>query len=253
MKTFFRLVLQALILLVVALISALTAMRFAIHGSEVAVPDLVTKTPQQARQVAELNGFQFEVEREYYSPKVPEGRILSQLPLPGTRVRRGWEIRAASSLGPQRVVIPDVIGDSERAADINILRRGLNVGSMATISLPDVPANQVIAQSPSPNASSISAPKISLLTAQTSAPQAFVMPSFLGQPLGKAMSALKDAGFQTGNVTTAPPQNESPAVLQSPPPQPAPVPVQPASIIVSQNPAAGSKVLAGSIINFEVR
>ena len=41
MKSFFRLVLLALFLLVVALVSALTAMRLAIHGHEVAVPDLV--------------------------------------------------------------------------------------------------------------------------------------------------------------------------------------------------------------------
>ena len=45
MKSFFRLVLLALVLLVVALVSALTAMRLAIHGHEVAVPDLVGKSP----------------------------------------------------------------------------------------------------------------------------------------------------------------------------------------------------------------
>ena len=73
MKSFFRLVLLALVLLVVALLSALTAMRFAIHGREVAVPDLVGKTPAEARRVAEPSGLQVEVERQYYSPNVAEG------------------------------------------------------------------------------------------------------------------------------------------------------------------------------------
>ena len=53
MKSFFRLVLLALVLLVVALISALTAMRLAIHGHEVAVPDLVGKNPAVARMIAD--------------------------------------------------------------------------------------------------------------------------------------------------------------------------------------------------------
>lgn len=250
MKTFFRLVLQALILLVVALVSALTAMRLAIHGREVAVPDLIGKTPQEAHRIAELDGFQFEVERQYYSPKVPEGRILSQLPAPNTRVRRGWEIRVAKSLGPQRVTIPDVVGESERAAEINILRRGLDLGSVASVDLADVPANRVVAQNPSASASSISSPKISLLAAQPAPPEAFVMPSFVGQTVSMATIALKNAGFLPGNITPA-----TPVAGSAPSPQPpvSPPSPSPSSIIVTQNPPPGSKVLDGSIVSFEVR
>ena len=58
MKSFFRLVLLALVLLVVALVSALTAMRFVIHGREVAVPNLVGKTPAEARRIAEESGLE---------------------------------------------------------------------------------------------------------------------------------------------------------------------------------------------------
>src|SRR5690242_3659967 len=126
MKSVIRLVLLSLVLLVVALISAVTAMRFAIHGRQVAVPDLLGQTPAQAWKIAEQNGLLLQVERQYYSPSVAEGRILSQLPSPGTQVRRGWQIRVAESLGPQRVAIPNVVGDSERAAEINIRRRGLD-------------------------------------------------------------------------------------------------------------------------------
>ncbi len=108
MKSFFRLVLLALVLLVVALVSALTAMRLAIHGHEVAVPDLVGKSPAAARMIAEQSGLELTVERQYYSPTVPEGKILSQLPPAGSQVRRGWQVRVAESLGPQRVAIPNV-------------------------------------------------------------------------------------------------------------------------------------------------
>lgn len=251
MKAFFRFVFLALILLVVALVSALTAMRFAIHGREVAVPDLVGRTPAEARRIAELNGFQFEVERQYYSPKIPAGLVLSQLPPAGTQIRRGWQIRVAESLGPQRVDIPNVIGQSERAAEINILRRGLDVGAVAQVELAGVPLDQVIAQIPSPSASSIAAPKISLLAAQAPQPQAFVVPSFIGQTVSAATAALRDAGLRVGNLTiaaSAPTGPSAPPQASASPPQPSP-----ASIIVSQNPAPGGKVLAGSAINFEVR
>jgi beta-lactam-binding protein with PASTA domain len=241
MKSFFRLVLLALVLLVVALVSALTAMRLAIHGHEVAVPDLVGQSPAAARLIVEHSGLELNVERQYYSPAVPEGRILSQLPPAGSRVRRGWEVRVAESLGPQRVAIPNVIGQSERAANINIRRRGLDVGAIAQMQMPDAPDGQILSQAPPPNASGVSAPRISLLVAAPSSAQALVMPSFVGQPLGSVTKTVQDAGLRVGLVTMAPPREGS---TSSP---------SPASMIVSQNPAAGEKVLAGAAVNFEVR
>ncbi|MBZ5651020.1 MAG: PASTA domain-containing protein [Acidobacteriia bacterium] len=245
MKSFFRLVLLALVLLVVALISALTAMRLAIHGHEVAVPNLVGESPAAARMIAEQKGLDLNVERQYYSPTVPEGKILSQLPPAGSQVRRGWQVRVAESLGPQRVAIPNVIGQTERAANINIRRRGLDVGAIAQMQFPDAPDSQILAQAPPPNASGVSAPKISLLVATPLQPQAFVMPSFVGQPLGRAIQAVQNAGLHLGNVAAAPPPEGSPATTVPPP--------FPGSTIMTQNPAAGEKVLTGAIVNFEVR
>jgi eukaryotic-like serine/threonine-protein kinase len=259
MKSFVRFVLLGLILLVVALVSALTAMRFAIHGREVAVPNLVGKPPAEARRIADASGFEMEVERQYYSATVPEGKILSQLPVPGTQVRRGWQIRVAISLGPQRVEIPNVLGESQRAAEINIRRRGLDVGAVAQIEMRGTPPDQVLGQSPPPNASGVSAPKISLLTTEAASPQPFIMPNFVGQSLGGVTLVLQDAGFRLGSVTAAPPATGPAAPADSTPIAPPPaaaVPSPPptsASVIVSQNPAPGAKIVSGSTANFEVR
>src|SRR5438105_397775 len=196
MTSFFRLILLSLVLLVVALVSALTAMRLAIHGHEVIVPDVIGKSPAAARLIAEQGGLDLTVERQYYSPSVPEGRILSQVPPAGSHVRRGWQIRVAESLGPQRVVIPNVLGQSERVANINIRRRGLDVGAVAQVEVPDAPEGQVLAQAPPPNASGVSAPRISLLVAAPQQTQALVMPNFVGQQFGSVTQALQDAGLR---------------------------------------------------------
>src|SRR5580698_3660323 len=249
MKSVLRFAMLALVLVIVAMVSALTAMRFAIHGQEVAVPPLVGLGPAEAERAISSLGLQMTVERQYYSPQIPEGRIMSQLPLPGTKVRRGWQVRVAQSLGPLRVVIPDVSGQSEHAAELNIRRRGLELVSTAEVQIPGLPPDQVPAQSPAANASQVAAPKISLLLTATADPEVFTMPSFLGQPLGSASRTLQDAGFKLGNVGVAPPapvpaanNGTFPAVANSSaviPAAPAPVsaaPAQasPASIIVSQ-------------------
>jgi beta-lactam-binding protein with PASTA domain len=256
MKSALRFAMMALVLVVVALVSALTAMRFAIHGQEVQVPALVGLAPADAARSVAALGLQVQVERQYYSPQIPEGRIVSQLPLPGAKVRRGWQIRVAESLGPQRVVIPDVTKESQRAAEWNIKRRGLDLTSTAEMQLPGTPADQVLAQSPPANASQVAAPKTSLLVSVAADLPAYVMPSFIGQPLGTANRTLQDAGFKLGNVSVAPPpppvNPASPATVPAAPNTPPPQP-SPASIIVVQNPPVGQKVFAGAVISFEVR
>jgi beta-lactam-binding protein with PASTA domain len=239
MRTILRYAMLALILLVVAMVSALTAMRLAIHGQEVAVPSLVGMSPGDAEKAVAARSLQMTVERQYYSPLIPEGRIMSQLPLPGIKVRHGWLVRVAQSLGPTRVTIPDVVGESERAAELNIRRRGLDVATVAQVDTSTIPSGQVLAQTPAANATEISTPKISLLVTTAAQPDSFVMPSFAGQSLGAVSRALEDAGFKLGNVGIAPGQ---------PGAQPSP-----ASTIVLQSPPAGQRVLAGATINLEVR
>jgi eukaryotic-like serine/threonine-protein kinase len=250
MKSIFRFALVALGLLLIAMFSALMAMRFAIHGGEVTVPRLVGLSPPEAERAATGLGLNVVVERQFYSADIAEGKIMSQIPAAETRVRRGWQIRVAQSLGPQRVAIPDVLGQSGRAADLNIRRRGLDVGSISYLQMPDATADQVLAQSPPPNASGVSVPRISLLVTVPPQAQTFVMPSFVGQPLGSVNLALLDAGFHVGSVmvASAPGEDNSGSITLVAPLQPSP-----ASIIVSQNPAAGQRVSAGATVNFEVR
>jgi eukaryotic-like serine/threonine-protein kinase len=255
MKSAFQLAMLALVLIVVAMLSGLTAMRFAIHGQEVAVPPLVGLTPPEAERATSGLGLQISIERQYYSPQIPEGRIMSQLPLPGTKVRRGWQVRVAQSLGPTRVAVPDVTGQSEHAAELNIRRRGLEIASMGEVETAGIPVDQVLAQNPTANASQLVAPKINLLVSSGAEPQAYVMPSFVGQPLGSASRTLQDSGFRLGNVSVASivemPADQSGSGQAAGPT--APVQPSPASIIVSQAPPAGLKITAGSTVSFEVR
>jgi eukaryotic-like serine/threonine-protein kinase len=254
MRQFFRMLLLVLVLMTVALISAVTAMQMAIHGREVAIPKLVGMSPPEAERAGSALGLQIVVERQFYSPEIPEGKIMTQMPPPGTKVRRGWSVRVAQSLGPQRVAIPDVTGGSERVAELNILRRGLSLGSIAHVNLPDIPVDQVISQSPPANASGVAAPKISMLISDGPAPSTYVMPNLTGQPLGSAMLTLQDAGVKVGKVSVLPPAAALPAETQAAPVAPSPV-SEPsaASMIVTQTPAPGQKIMAGSAVSFEVR
>lgn len=258
---------MASVLVIVALISALTAMQLAVHGHEVKIPDFRNETPAEARNAAEQAGLEAQVEREYYSAAVPAGKILSQMPEPGSIVRRGWQVRLALSLGPQRVTIPQVVGESERAAVINIKQRGLDLSGTAAIAIADATPGQILAQDPNANAGA-STPNVTVLVAQEPSPPAYVTPNFIGESIATVADVLKDAGFTLGRITFQQPTtaaNAAAAALNQPgssspafqsqsyaPMGSANTPNS-TSIVIAQDPPAGAKIVAGSAINFVVK
>jgi beta-lactam-binding protein with PASTA domain len=247
MRAFLRLAALSLALLMIAMISSLTAMRFAIHGREVSVPKLIGLTPAEAEKAVTSLGLQVAIERQYYSADIALGQIMTQVPEAGTRVRRGWKVRVAESLGPQRVSIPELVGQSGRAAEINIRRRGLEVGSIGQVELPDAAPGQVVSQSPPPNASGVAAPRISFLVAASADPVAYVMPSFLGQSVSAAERAVQEAGMRVVGVNTAA------APVTSSDESAGSNSGAPGSVVVGQSPAPGQKVRFGSTVSFTVR
>lgn len=245
-----RYTLLGLLLLLVAMASALTAMRFAIHGREVAVPKLIGMSQAQAESAAHTAGLMLAVQNRFYSNEVAEGEVLSQMPAPGEKVRSGWVVRVAQSLGPQHNDIPDLIGQSPRAAEINARRRGLELGSVAMTNLPDAVAEEIVGQSPAANASGFVSPRISVLVATPVVPPQFLMPSFIGKSLAQASEQVEEAGFKVGEVSDfiLPNAGETSGISEHPrAPSIAAVP-----IVVKQNPTAGQKVAGGATISFEV-
>jgi beta-lactam-binding protein with PASTA domain len=233
MKSLFRLFLQALILLTVMLVAALITMRLAIHGREVAVPKVVGMNLRAAEKASADLGLQVDVENRFYSSEIPEGRIVSQLPAAGTLVRRGWRLRVAQSLGPQRALVPDLVGESGRAAEMNARRRGLEVGATVVAHIPGAPPDQVVAQSPPPNAVGVATPKINLLVTAGAEEQSYIMPDFVGHHLAEASSAIEQAGLHLGDVTDV----EAPGSH---------------SIILKQSPPPGQRVTPGTVVTLEI-
>ena len=194
---FFNILLGALAMLVVALLSAFIAMRLAIHGREVKVPNLAGLTMAEASKQTRSQGLRLTLENRFYSPNTPPGRILAQSPQPGITVRREWTVRVTESLGAQQVAIPDLLGQSERTASINIRRLGLEQGVVAHIASPGDPG-VVIAQTPPPNASGVDTPRVSLLLSEpeeAESPDAFIMPSLTGLTLAGAAARAAAAGL----------------------------------------------------------
>jgi eukaryotic-like serine/threonine-protein kinase len=249
-RKFFRIVMMTLLLIVVGVMSALTAMRVAIHGRETTVPNFAKMRMTDAEHLATSSGLNVAVEGQFYSADVPEGRVVSQQPPPGMRVRRGWPVRLALSLGVQRVTVPDVEGQSPRAAELNIRQRGLELDTVAEAHVPDAPPEQVIAQSPAPGAVGVASPKVSMLLSVAPDPATFVMPNFVGHSLADASDEISQAGFKLAHVNTAADATANASAPGSN--KPAIDSIAKTTAVVRQAPAAGQRITVDTPIVLEV-
>lgn len=256
MKRFFNIILGAMAMLAVALISAFITMRLAIHGREVEVPNLAGLTLSEASQAASAKGLNLNVENRFYSANVAPGHILAQSPASGVTVRREWTVRVTESLGAQKVSVPDLIGQTERPASILIRRLSLDLGTVAQLPAAAEPGI-VLAQTPTPNASGIDRPRVSLLLSagEDPAATAFVMPSLTGLTLASAAARAAAAGLHIASLEDvslpAPPTpNTVPTTASSAPSQPTPT-LQPGTV-VDQVPLAGYRVEKGDAVHIKL-
>lgn len=247
----FQFVLVLLMLFVLAMLSAVVTMHFAIHGAEVNIPSFKGLTAAEATSKAASLGLNLSVDNHFYSVDVPAGHIVSQSPAPGTIVRREWHVRLTESLGPQRVAIPNLVGLDQRVASIQIRRSQLEIGATAEIPWAYSPEGSVITQNPAPGAAGVAQPSVSLLLAAPPAATspAFVMPDFTGQQFSVAALAITHAGLTLAPLKPAPvaiPAPTAPGTSQ-------PIqPVVPIGNVVSQSPQPGQRVDASTPIEFTV-
>jgi len=249
-RRFFNIVLGAMAMVAVALISAFLAMRLAIHGREVKVPQLSHMTIAEASRKASSMGLRLQLENRFYSPDVPAGQVLAQYPVAGATVRRQWPVRVTESLGSQKVAIPDLKGEGERAASINLRRLGLELGTVGHLPTPG-PAGIVVAQTPAPGAEGVDRPRVSVLLSDVpeETSSGYVMPSLVGLTISGAYVRAGAAGLR---IVSAEDVTPTAAAQPAPPPPGTPVAALTPGIVVAQSPLAGHRVARGDTVQLSL-
>lgn len=229
----FRMAFLAFVLASIAFLSALTAMRFAVQGREVAMPDVVGMKAITAQRTLQGRGVGMRVEDRIYS-NLPVDSVVRQIPIPNMRVKIGQFAHVVLSLGPQRATIPKLQDETLRTARIDLLRSGLQVGEISSAYLPGWGANQVIQQDPAPGATDNASPHVDFLVSLGPRPPAYVMPDLAGTQLGDAEAKLRGAGLKVTKITLTP---STTAVHGN---------------LISQTPLRGQRVDANSSIELQV-
>ena len=226
-----RMVFLVFILASAAFLSAITAMRIAIHGREVSMPNLVGKGVSEASNDLRSRGLILRVADRVYSEQ-PINTVVRQAPSPGMLMKISQQAHVVLSLGQRALEIPSLEGSSLRVSRIELLRGGLQVGEVSSLSLSDVPADTVVLQSPKPGAGAAT-PRVDVLVSQGGREEAYVMPHLIGLNVANAVRKLEIVSIKRKLNTLSAPE-------------------WPHGTVVDQTPTAGARIPLSSTAELTV-
>lgn len=226
-----RMTLLVFILASAAFLSAITAMRVAIHGREVTMPNLVGKKVSEANQLLRSSGLVLRVADRVYSD-LPANVVVRQTPTAGLLMKVSQQAHVVVSLGQRQLTIPQVQGTTLRISRIEMLRAGLQIGEVSNISIANEPPDTVVMQNPKPGTGAAT-PRVDVLVSQGERDKAYVMPHLVGLNETDAQHRLDLASLRRKVNLVAAPQ-------------------WPHGAVIDQTPAAGSRIAATSAVELTV-
>lgn len=192
--------LLAAALAVTAGLSALTTMRVVLKAQEVAVPSLVGKRVPEAGAITARNKLLMKVEGRRNDPKVPADQIAAQDPPAGSTLKTQRSVRVWVSLGPRRLTVPTVEGESLRSGRLALEQAGVQVGRVLEVD-DATEEGTILVQHPPPGETDQIAPEgASLLVSRGRTSRDYVMPDVIGRPADRVLSALRGAGLKITDV-----------------------------------------------------
>jgi beta-lactam-binding protein with PASTA domain len=210
-----RMALLVFILAAAAFLSAITAMRIAIHGREVNMPNLVGKNVAEANGLLRSRGLVLRVADRLYS-ELPINAVVRQSPPPGMLMKVSQQAHVVLSLGQRQLQIPLLEGNSLRASRIELLRAGLQVGEVSGVTMPDDPPDTVILQTPR-RGGGAATPRVDVLVSAGPRESAYVMPHLVGLNEVDAQHRLDVAGLRRKvNYVSAPQWPHGAVIDQAP-------------------------------------
>jgi beta-lactam-binding protein with PASTA domain len=208
------------------------AMRVAVRARQVTVPNLVGKSVNDATALASGLDLLLRVdEQRRPDAKAAAGLVLGQDPVPGSSVRRQRSVRVWVSAGAHIARAPNLLGETQRSAEIRVAQEGLLIGTVSEVRSPLYAPDIVVAQDPPANTQTA---EVRLLVNRGEDRATYVMPDLIGLNGDRAADVMRTRGFRV-SITL---QLAASAI--------------PPGVIVRQTPAGGYQVHPGDPIALEV-
>jgi serine/threonine-protein kinase len=159
----------------------------------VLVPGVTNMTAEDARRVIEGQGLAYQEAEPSYSQEVPQGRVISQSPPPGTSLPWGEVVTVVVSRGPELVEVPEVTSLAAEVAEARLAEQGLQALKREAWN-DKVAEGQVYGQEPAPGSQVPKGSVVVLLVSKGG--ERVIVPNVIGMPEERAQRAIAEAGLR---------------------------------------------------------
>ncbi|TDD54262.1 Stk1 family PASTA domain-containing Ser/Thr kinase [Nonomuraea terrae] len=157
----------------------------------VGVPNVAGQNLAVAEKNIAALGLQARKGESEYSEKVAEGLVIATDPGAEVQLEKGSTVTLTLSLGPERIVVPNVANMNGNDARAAIAAAGLTVGSVKRLANNEVERDKVIRTSPQVGEKVKKGAKVDIFVSA-----GLVMPDVSGMPKDEAAGYLGAQGFQ---------------------------------------------------------
>ncbi|SHH19253.1 serine/threonine protein kinase [Thermosyntropha lipolytica DSM 11003] len=195
---------QALVLILAALIGLLAGIFYVLgdglFGKEVEVPDIVGMESKEAKDTLDKLGLKMVVVREDTSSDMEPGRIVSQNPPAGMKVKKGREIEVVLSKGTAIAKVPNLVGISLSDAEIRLANENLVLGRVEEEYDTKYARGLIISQSPKGGTRVKEGSRVDVLVSKGEPPEKIKMPDLIGLNINDAKKRLEDMGLLVARI-----------------------------------------------------
>ena len=205
--------LLAMALAITAGLSALTTMRVVLKAQEVSVPSLLGRRVPDAGTVASRHKLLLRVEGKRNDPRMAADLIVEQDPPAGSLLKTQRSVRVWVSLGPRRLSVPAVEGESLRSGRLTLEQAGVNVGRILEVSNAAEEGTILLQRPPAGDTDRLAEEGASLLVSRGPGNRDFVMPDLIGRRADAVLVWLREAGLNVTDVNYKPYLGVEPGVV----------------------------------------
>jgi len=189
-----------LVYLVLFFLAADAAAQIILRGELITLPDLKGKGLEAARSELAQKRTAIVVDGRQFDSRIEKGKILSQEPGPGSRIKAKRAVHVIVSQGGENLAVPALVGRSLEWAGQTLKTLGLRKGRVSQIHTPQYAAGRVIAQSPPADQVAAKATAVDLLVSQGAWEARYIMPDLIDQSLAPVLRRLKELEFQVAEI-----------------------------------------------------
>jgi serine/threonine-protein kinase len=166
-------------------------------GSRVVVPSTVGATQTEAKAALDLLGLTFIVLEKRYSEDIPEGYIIESSPAAGKRVEQGGNINLIISKGPERYLIPQLVGLKPAAAKNLIGKFPISIQPIVEEFSAQIPKGYVIGSNPAAGEKVKRNSRVVIIVSKGI--EQVAVASYVGKSAEQALNELTEAGFDVNS------------------------------------------------------